>query len=178
MNIVPFGHNVLLWRSRRHLTQAQLARRCGIPQPNLSAIERGARDLSLRSLRALAASLQVRPGVLVDGIPPPALDAQAGPPAPRQRAGQAGALERGALERIAAAAAGRRVSATAGEREVAELLKPLVRGRLQAAGRAGTLGKPGARAVRLSWMTLRARYADAVIDSLIQRVSEHESPPD
>ena len=170
MNTLPFSHNLLLWRSSRNLTQAQLAGRSGIPQPNLSAIERGARDVSLRTLRALAAALQVRPGVLADGIPPAA------------SGGQAEALDRDALERIASAVAGRRVRVRAGERQVVELLKPLVQGRLQALRKTRRVGTYGARTVRLSWMKLRARCSEAVLESLIQRVSEqaaaNEPPAD
>lgn len=170
MNTVPFSENLLLWRSSRKLTQAQLARRSGIPQPNLSAIERGARDISLRTLRALAVALRVRPGILVDGVPPKA------------EGKQAAALDRDVLERIAAATAGRCVPLKSGEQEVVELLKSLVQGRLKALGKTGRLGKYGVRAVRLSWMKLRARYSEAVLESLIERVSEqasrNESSPD
>ena len=68
--MAPFGETVLLWRLQRGLTQKELARRAGVPRPNLSAIERGQLEVSLKTVRALALALGVRPGVLVDGIAP------------------------------------------------------------------------------------------------------------
>jgi transcriptional regulator with XRE-family HTH domain len=61
----PFGETVLAWRLARGMTQAALARAACIPRPNLSAIERGDREVTLKTLRALALALEVRPGVLV-----------------------------------------------------------------------------------------------------------------
>ena len=87
--MIPFGEAVLAWRLARALTQADLARAAGIPRPNLSAIERGDREVTLKTLRALALALAVRPGVLADGIAP---EARARP------------LSRTKLERIARAA--------------------------------------------------------------------------
>jgi transcriptional regulator with XRE-family HTH domain len=80
---------VLAWRVVRGMTQSQLARAAKIPRPNLSAIERGDREVTLRTLRALALALDVRPGALVDGEMP-----GSGPP-----------LTRAAMERIAKATA-------------------------------------------------------------------------
>jgi transcriptional regulator with XRE-family HTH domain len=63
------------------MTQAALAEASHIARPNLSAIERGDRDVTLRTLRALALALNVTPGTLADGVGPhqgsPALDREA-----------------------------------------------------------------------------------------------------
>src|SRR4051812_5845918 len=68
--MLPFGDAVVAWRLARGMTQAALARAARVPRPNLSAIERGDRDVTLRTLRAIALALDVRPGVLVDGLAP------------------------------------------------------------------------------------------------------------
>jgi transcriptional regulator with XRE-family HTH domain len=81
------------------MSQAQLAQAARMSRPNLSAVERGDREVTLRTLRQLALALDVRPGVLADGIAP---------------AAAARPLGRLALERIAGAAA-RRVAPTGGE---------------------------------------------------------------
>ena len=91
MPYTPFVNTLILWRAERGLSQAELAHRAGIPRPNLSAIERGKRDLTLRTVLALSRALGVRPGVLVDGIPP------------RAREGKA-PLTREIMERVAEAA--------------------------------------------------------------------------
>src|SRR5262245_22609401 len=68
--MLPFGQTVLLWRLHRGLTQGALAQAARIPRPNLSAMERGAREVSLRTIRALALALNIPAGILVDGVPP------------------------------------------------------------------------------------------------------------
>jgi transcriptional regulator with XRE-family HTH domain len=65
--MLPFGQTVLWWRLERGLTQDQLARLARIPRPNLSAIERGSREVTLKTVRALALALNITPGTLVDG---------------------------------------------------------------------------------------------------------------
>lgn len=148
---LPFAQDLLLWRLARGFSQAQLARKSRIPQPNLSAIERGKRDVSLRTLRALATALNIAPGILADGVPP---------------AGATLATHRAALERIAAAVVNPAMPVAPAEREVVELLRLLVPLQQHRA-------HSGLRAVRLAWLTLRARVPKPVIDSLLQRVREH-----
>src|SRR3954462_399786 len=88
--MLPFGDAVVAWRLARGMTQAALARAAHVSRPNLSAIERGDRDVTLRTLRALAVALGGRPGARVDGEAPADPD--------RSRLG------RDDLERVAAAA--------------------------------------------------------------------------
>ena len=159
MNTLPFSDTLLLWRLARGLTQAGLAKRAKMPQSNLSDIERGAQEVSLRTLRALAHALGVRPGLLVDGVPPD----QDGAPT---------VFDRQALERMAASITGQRVILRKGEQEIARCLGLLMQQRLGALrGRTGARRRT-VRSMRAAWMTLHARYPKAVIDSLIQRVSE------
>ena len=151
----PFGETVLLWRLRRGLTQDELARRARVPRPNLSAIERGRREVSLRTIRALALALDVRPGVLVDGIAPE----------------EAAPLSREAMERIADAVVRKRPVTDANEQALVEQITHLVGSRLRAsqAGRRGgaRLGRRSDRA----WLSL-APYSPVVIQSLVNRIVE------
>ena len=154
--MVPFGEAVLLWRLQRGLTQEELARRAGVPRPNLSAIERGQREVSLKTLRALAVALGVRPGVLVDGIVPQE---------------EAGGLSREAMERIADAVVRNAPLAEPKEQALADRLKYLVGSRLRAAG---PVTKGGVRLGRVSdraWLSLSS-YPEAVIESLVSRILE------
>ena len=154
--MVPFGEAVLLWRLQRGLTQEELARRAGVPRPNLSAIERGQREVSLKTLRALAVALGVRPGVLVDGIVPQE---------------EAGGLSREAMERIADAVVRNAPLAEPKEQALADRLKYLVGSRLRAAG---PMTKGGVRLGRVSdraWLSLSS-YPKAVIESLVSRILE------
>ncbi len=158
--LLPFNHALILWRRHRGLTQEALARRAGLVRPNLSAIERGGRDGSLTTLRALASALEIRPGWLVDGVVPGAAER-----APRP-------LSRPRLERIAAAVVHDRLLQDDEERALATALTQIVgpllhanRGRGKGSGR-----RP--RAARLAWLWLHAAYPPDVIHSLIQRIRE------
>jgi transcriptional regulator with XRE-family HTH domain len=153
--MLPFGPTVRRWRLERGLSQDELARRAGLPRPNLSNMERGTGDVSLRTLRALALALNVTPGTLADGHPPD-------PGAP---------LSRAALERIAGAAATRKPVADPGEQALADHLFALLRPRLRALG----IRLPGprrlARRSQNAWLTLAA-HSPEVAKSLVQRVLE------
>ncbi|PIQ82381.1 MAG: hypothetical protein COV76_03975 [Candidatus Omnitrophica bacterium CG11_big_fil_rev_8_21_14_0_20_64_10] len=61
---------IYLWRLKRGLTQAELARKTGVPQPNLSHIEQGGGDVTLRTLRKLAGGLDLQISELIEGPGP------------------------------------------------------------------------------------------------------------
>jgi transcriptional regulator with XRE-family HTH domain len=63
-----FGVNVRAARERRHLTQHALACASGVSKAGLSLIERGVGETSIRTLFALARSLEVPPELLLQGI--------------------------------------------------------------------------------------------------------------
>ena len=157
----PFGQILYLWRLERGLTQAELARRAGIPRPNLSAMERGRREVTLKTLRALALALGVRPGVLVDGVFPAS---EGRPPA----------FSRRALERIADAVARGRVLPSEKERTLVDLIREVVRHRLP--GSRGGFGQAhhGRRSVERAWLLLESKCPPPVLKSLLQRVADRE----
>lgn len=163
--MTPFNETLWLWRAHRGLTQEALARNAGIPRPNLSAMEQGRREVSLGTLRALAVALDVRPGVLADGVPP-AL-AEGGPPA----------LTREAMERIAAAVVSQRPLRDQRERCVAKVLQQIVGNRLAISTRR-TRVRRGKRATQAAWVRLRATYSGAVVRSLLQRIADQQRRDD
>ena len=157
--MLPFGQTVLLWRRRRGMTQEQVARAARLSRPNLSGIERGKREVSLTTLRALGAALGVRPGVLVDGIPP---------------GGAEGApLSREMIERIADAVAFERRLTDPQERATAAALRVLLRHRTRTVR--GTAGPPAAgRSALRAWIELTSRYETGAIQALADRVLERQ----
>ena len=159
--MVPFNETLWLWRAHRGLTQAALARRARIPRPNLSAIERGKREVSLGTLRALAVALNIRPGVLADGVPPD-LPKEGSP-----------GLSREAMERIAEAVVTQRSLRDGRERRVAQALRQIVRNRLALSKRPARV-RPQPRATQAAWVWLKAAYAEAVVRSLLQRIADHQ----
>ena len=58
------GNAIRMCRVRRDLTQAELARRANMSVSYLSLIERDKRDVSVSTLRELAAGLEVPTGIL------------------------------------------------------------------------------------------------------------------
>lgn len=155
---IPFGQTLHLWRLHRGLTQQELAERAHLPRPNLSAIERGHREVSLSTLRALALALDVSPGSLVDGVAPPR------PEVP-------GTFTRRVLERIADGVVGGAQVHT-DERWLVRLLRQVVRHRVEAA--AGRRGAPrrGRRVTEAAWTSLRARVPSAILQNLLERIDD------
>src|ERR1039457_2116515 len=73
-----FGEHLLAWRRSRKWTQAALASRAGIPQPNLCDMEADRLDPKLSTLRRLAVALGLPLGDLLEKSPEaPALDRHA-----------------------------------------------------------------------------------------------------
>jgi transcriptional regulator with XRE-family HTH domain len=54
-----FGKAIRNWRTRRGLSQQELARRANLQRTYISDVERGARNTSLRSIKKLADALKV-----------------------------------------------------------------------------------------------------------------------
>ena len=150
--MIPFGQNVLLWRVHRGLTQEKLAGCARISRPNLSAIERGRREVSLTTLRALALALEVNPGTLVDGIGPvPA---------------QAPVFSRPVLERIADAVWKETPLQSKQEEKLADLLRPLLHPRKNL--------HRGKRSSEMAWLQLKSAYPARIVQTLIERVRDRE----
>jgi transcriptional regulator with XRE-family HTH domain len=137
------------------MTQSQLASTAGIPRPNLSAIERGDREVTLRTLRALALALDVRPGALVDGEMPD----QDAPP-----------LTRAQLERIAEATVSGAPLTDPRESALAGWLAAALAGHL-ASGRAAR-SRVGPGQSDRAYFRLRSAEQPAVVASLLNRVLE------
>ena len=64
---------IYLKRLEKGWSQTELAQRAGIPQPNLSGIEKG-RDFKVSTLYRLAYAFDVSPVELIQGLKPIALD--------------------------------------------------------------------------------------------------------
>ncbi len=159
--MLPFGETVLLWRLEHRLSQEVLAKRANISRPNLSAIERGKREVSLKTLRSLAFALEVRPGVLVDGI------------GPRSSVGRK-AFSRESLERIADSVISGTLIQNPEEQELAGLLRTISSCRLAALKGSPRTPRFSKRNLDKSWLRLSAGYPPELIRSLVQRVQDRE----
>jgi len=59
-----FGSAIRTWRTRRGISQHELARRANLQRSYISDVERGTRNASLRSVKKLADALKVSPQTL------------------------------------------------------------------------------------------------------------------
>lgn len=64
---LQFGRNVGRARKRAGLTQDELQKLCGIHASEISRIEKGARNVTIKTVARLAQVLGVTPGQLLDG---------------------------------------------------------------------------------------------------------------
>jgi transcriptional regulator with XRE-family HTH domain len=157
--MIPFGRCLTLWRKERGLSQAALAQKAGVPQPNLSDMERGEREVSLRTLRALALALDIRPGVLADGI---------GPESPKPLV-----LTRERLERVAQAVAEGRALADPAENELVHQATLMTKARLRAVGQKGRkISTQISAKAEDAWLSMGSMYRPEEIQSLVERISE------
>ena len=69
------GDSIYLIRIEKGLSQKDLAEKSGVPQPNISSIEKG-RDFKISTLYKLASALEVLPTDLIDGVKPISVDKQ------------------------------------------------------------------------------------------------------
>lgn len=65
--LVRFGANVREARLGRGWTQEVLAERSGLSVVQISRVERGVREIRLRTLLRLLVALEAKPGDLLDG---------------------------------------------------------------------------------------------------------------
>lgn len=156
--MLGFGPVLYLWRIERTLTQAGLAHQAGLPRPTISALERGALDPTLRTVRRLAAGLQVRPGALVDGDLPP-------------RFHHARPMTRASVERLVAHLQGRPARLTVAEHQVAPLLREILKSRLALAG-VPTAGRGSARREQWSWLVLTELLGREQLQAIAQRLEK------
>jgi len=157
--MIPFGPCLTLWRKERGLSQAALAQKAGVPQPNLSDMERGEREVSLRTLRALALALEIAPGLLADGIGPKTENSLV--------------LTRERLERVAEAVMEGKILQDPAEDQLVCQTASLMKGRLRAAGRKSKRTRSTPSVIQEDpWLSMSASYRPQEIQSLIERVSE------
>ena len=153
------GQNVYLYRIVLGQTQVELARKSGIPRPNLSDIEKGKRDATLTTVHKIAQALQVSAGDLVDGKPPSLLENTG---------------SRSFLEKVAEAiATGDFHSLTKMQKTAASFLSGQVQERIMAAGHRPTVRHRSSRRIERDWIVLKTLLPQGTINALLQRLDKH-----
>ena len=156
--MLPLGHTLYLWRLEKGLTQEELSHLSGISRPNLSAVEQGARDVTVQTARRLARALGIGAGVLVEGVPP--------------RRGEPLSLTREALDRIARYAAGQKLPMPPGEERLAGLFRRVLKSKLASRDRLRGRLPRTARDEDKSLSELKSALSSAEIRNILSRIEK------
>ena len=144
------GEKIYTSRLAWGLTQSELVERTGIPQPNLSNIEKGKQDITLTTFLKLADALEVSPAELLI-------------PLTRIRDQKPG-LTRWRVERLAKEAVHMNTKLNKDDRPIAEYLRTIV----------PMPGKktPGKSEVYRAWFALKSIFTDTELKTCIERVRD------
>jgi transcriptional regulator with XRE-family HTH domain len=143
------GAEIYLKRLERGMTQAELAKKAQIPQPNLSNIEKNKQDLTVSTLRRIAYALDVEPGnfFMKENLAKSRL-----------------MLTRGSVEKIALAVVRGGVILSGEEKRIARLLKSIVL--------IPSKDEPSKRKMRRAWIILRRDLSREEIEGLHVRIQD------
>lgn len=147
--MLEIGQNIYSARLRRAMTQSALAEATGIPQPNLSKVERGQKDLTVSTLMRIARALDLKPGELLE-----ADRSEARPPI---------SLSRPVIEKLARAVVEKGVRLDASQAELVRLLRLLV----PRPGRA-----PSIKKTQAAWLKLKDLLGRTEIRAVLERVRD------
>lgn len=157
--MLGFGQNLYLWRVFKGFSQEELAKRSSIPRPNLSAIEKGKREVSLTTLRALAWALGIEPGVLVNGVLPVNF--------------HEARLSRGSLEKIASISLGEVRGTKGGEEEaIGAMLASVTKNRINARSRIYKRALKNRNNYTSQWLILKSAFDAPVLNNLLSRLDK------
>ena len=147
MNI--FSRAIYIARVERGLSQKELALRAGVPQPNLSQIEKG-RDFKVSTLSQLATALEVPIDVLIKGSEPVEIN-------------KSMLFQRNNIEKT--------ISCVVNNETPPHRLKSAVRliSNVTKKRKGGYLKK---KSVYLSWYQLKQSFTDEEINTILSRVGK------
>ncbi len=148
--MMNLGQKLHAIRLEKGLTQRELVQRSGIPQPNLSNIEKGQKDFTVSTLFRLCDALDILPAMLFET---------------RQVEDRPKWMSRQRVEKLARAVWGETLRLDENEKTVVQLLQDLI-----------PLSKKrkNQKLIYSAWNQLRQKYSDSEIKILIERVRDEE----
>lgn len=132
------------------MTQGELAARAGIPQPNLSNIEKGKQDVTVTTLRKIAYALDVPPREFFEEE--------------NKLGGHKIKLKRPTIEKLAHALIQGDVSLDANEKQIVTLFREILPGKNKSQLRL--------KKMHHSWLELKKHLGPEEINTLYERVQE------
>ena len=140
------GDLIYLKRLEKGLTQSELAEKARVPQSNLSDIEKGKRDITVSTLRKIAAGLDAHPRDFFEDEELP----------------KQGQMSRHKIEHLAGIIAGKKAPIHPDEKELAGLFQAVLPKR----------GRTYVHDMNKSWLVLRRRFSASEIASIYERSDE------
>lgn len=160
---MPIGENIYLWRNFKCLTQEELAKKAGLPRPNLSAIESGAITPSLDTIRAISYALGIAPEVLIANRAPVCFEKSI--------------FTRRFLEGIIKAYSGKADrDITPIQKKIADILLNVTRNRMNARKRRYKKLTSTRTAYIYNWLLLRSSVDKHILNGLLERIHSTVSP--
>ena len=147
---MDIGRKLSSIRVERGITQVRLVELSGIPQPRISEIEKGKRDMTVSTLVRLCRALDIAPARLFEND---------------KSIFKKESFSRERLERIARAVWDYSLAKSDAERKTAELLAHIVPIHKI---------KKSRKAIYEAWRVLREHYSSIEIKSLVERVRDEE----
>ncbi len=145
--MLPIGYQITLRRLEKGWTQEALAQKAGIPQPNLSNIEKGKQDLTVSTLRKIGYAL----GICLSEF------------FAEEEVRDSPKLSRRAVEKIAGAVVKGKGPFTQEERRIADWLADVLPEREE---------RIPVKKMHQSWIELKRRFSSAQIHTLYERIRE------
>ena len=146
--MLMIGQAISQSRLRKGLTQSRLAAACGIPQSNLSNIEKGKKDLTVFTLIRIASALDVKPAQFFEE----GLEEKAG-----------FELTRSKIEALAEAIVNPHLKTSAETRRLASLFREIL---MEAHPRRSS------KKINAAWIELKKRFTSQEIAGIRQRVQD------
>jgi len=144
--MLPIGDYIYLRRLEKGMSQTELAAKSRMPQSNLSTIEKGKRDITVSTLRKIAAALDAHPRDFFEDWKPDKIE-----------------LSRSKIEHLAKIVSGKAKSIKPAETELTDHLKNMIPRR----------GRKYVKDINRSWLELRKRLSSSEIGSICERSDEY-----
>lgn len=147
------GQSLYLKRLEKGMTQMELVQRTGIPQPNVSKIERGKQDLTVSTLLKICSALETHPSKLF---------AREVKPLPKRKT----LFNRSFVEKIAKAVVHGKAGLSSRGRKIARWVRKVLPQSVKARAKQKDLHQ--------AWMALKHELCDEEIKILFERIEDEK----
>ncbi|OGW88380.1 MAG: hypothetical protein A3A73_00610 [Omnitrophica bacterium RIFCSPLOWO2_01_FULL_50_24] len=151
---MEIGFRIYLSRRQRGFSQKALSRLAGIPQPNVSNIEKGKQDVTVGTLHKIAFALKMKMADFFDE------ESIQGPSKPRIF------FSRKRLEKLAAAVVSGNKALTGEERAIVQRIQQIIPAKKRRSVRK--------RRALEAWLSLKQELGESAIRSLVERIRDAE----